>query len=63
MFAYWLTFVYFNIVSNTVNKKNGQKGTFFGRSFSIEIRTLSSIISLKNADFLALMGNVGLGCV
>ncbi len=35
----------------------------FGRSFSIEIRTISSIISLKHADFLALMVNAVLGSV
>jgi len=34
--------------------KKGQKSTFFGRTFPIEIRTLSRIISLKCADFLVL---------
>jgi len=38
-----------------------KKVLFFGRTFSIEIRTLSSIISLKCAEFLVLTGIAGLG--
>ena len=43
------------------SKENGQKCTFFSRSFSTEIQTLSPIISLKRAEFLVLMGIAGLG--
>jgi hypothetical protein len=40
-----------------------QKSTILGHPFSIEIRTLSSIISLKCADFLVLAGILVLGKV
>ena len=36
------------------DKKTAKKAPFFGHPFSIEIRTLSPIISLKHAEFLAL---------
>ena len=42
------------------SRKNGQK---FSRPFSIEIRTISPIISLKYAEFVALTGIVVLGGV
>ena len=61
MFTCWLTYGYFNVFSNNVNKKTNKKALFFGYPFSIEIRTISTIISLKCADFLALAGIVVLG--
>ena len=36
------------------DKKNGQEAPFFGHPFSIEIRTISPIISLKYAEFVVL---------
>jgi hypothetical protein len=36
--------------------KTAKKALFFGHPFSIEIQTLSSIISLKRAEFLVLAG-------
>ncbi|MFB0553795.1 MAG: hypothetical protein ACETWQ_10830 [Phycisphaerae bacterium] len=39
-----------------VNKKMAKKQLFLAALFPIEIRTLSLIISLKHADFLALAG-------
>jgi hypothetical protein len=42
-------------------QKNGKKALFLVILFPIEIGTISPIISLKCADFLALMGIVGFG--
>ena len=56
MFACWQTYVYFNIDSNNVNKKMTKKALFLAAFFTIEIGTLSLIISLKCAEFLALAG-------
>jgi len=39
-----------------VNKKTAKKHLFLAALFPIEIRTLSPIISLKCAEFVALMG-------
>ena len=57
MLACWQTYRYFNIDSNIVNKKMPKKKLFLVTFFPIEIGTLSPIISLKHAEFLALMGN------
>jgi len=56
MFACWplrdrLTYGYFNIVSNIVNKKMAKKQLFLAAFFHSEIGTLSPIISLKRAEF------------
>ncbi len=56
MFACWLTYVYFNVFTNNVNKKMNKKQLFLAALFPIEIRTLSHIISLKFADYLMLTG-------
>ena len=51
MLASWQTYVYFNIVSNIVNKKTAKKELFLAALFHIEIRTIYPIISLKRAVF------------
>jgi len=61
MFACRQTYEYFNIISNKSQKKTARKAPFLVILFPIEIRTLSPIISLKYAEFLALMGNSVLG--
>jgi len=66
MFACWplrerLTWAYFNVFSNNVNKKMTKNALFLPTFFPIEIGTLSFIISLKCAEFLALTGNAVLG--
>ncbi len=61
MFACWQTYDYFNIVSNNVNKKMTKNELFLAAFFPIEIGNLSSIISLKNAEFLTLAGSADLG--
>jgi len=40
-----------------------KKATFLAAFFPIEIVTISPIISLKDAEFLELMGNAVLGSV
>jgi len=54
MLACWLTCLYFNILSNNVNKKTAKKQIFLAALFYIEIRTISPIISLKRTEFLLL---------
>ncbi len=44
-------------------QKKAKKAPFLAALFSIEIRTISPIISLKCAEFLALAGIVVLGSV
>jgi len=63
MFACWLTCGYFNVLSNYVNKKMNKKAIFLVILFPIEIRTLSSTISLKRAEFLVLTGIAALGII
>ncbi len=45
------------------SKKTAKKVPFWAALFHIEIRTLSPIISLKNAEFLNLTGIAILGIV
>jgi hypothetical protein len=56
MFACWLTYGYFNTISNKSQQKMTKKALFLAAFFPIEIGTLSPIISLKHAKFLALAG-------
>ena len=49
-------------LTSRINSK-AKKALFFGCPFSIEIRILSSIISLKCAEFLVLVGIVVLGII
>jgi len=63
MLACWQTYGYFNIYSNIVNKKNPKITKILATFFSIEIGTISPIIPLKCAEFLALMGIVVSGIV